>query len=259
MEIMDIELSAAFIDNAATPYGQTKLELAIENASGTIEIENKGGSPRSVHDFVLLDPSCFGYGSTHNLSIDQVAALLALSCSLANPRILFSLRQYTFLSRTIRSPKAGITEGVLTVLGTKVRLDEGILSNIAGRLLLYRIFDPENRPLLESNVLAAIDSYREALLVGEGRSCHSLLYSAFEKAVNADANRTGQEFDKIASVTTSLTEAEVEELRNFNSRIKHVHRNKTDLETLKTAESNLGRLSWNLKKAADRAILARIY
>jgi hypothetical protein len=84
------------------------------------------------------------------------------------------------------------------------------------------------------------------------------LYSAFEKAVNADIDRTGRSFDIAASSLTGLMEADIERLRLFNNRIKHSLRNSNDISELKAGETQLAQLIINLKKAADSAILLRI-
>jgi len=279
MDTLIIELSAALIDNPATPDHRTKVEIALENASNSLGIENQEGSPRSVHKFTLKDPTRFGYGSPQNLSVDDIAFLLAISCSLANPRILFSPLQPYLLAPSIKFEeiptkvetieKPGelnitvtdvirITEHVSTVLGTKLSLDEITLLNIVNKLLAYRIFDTTNRNLFELNVLEAIKRYRDALMTAEGVSCYSFLYNAFEKAINADIDRKDKDFDKAASLATGLLETEIEELRKFNNRIKHALRNHADFATLQAGESRLAELSRNLKKAADKAILSRV-
>jgi len=279
MDTLFIELSAALIDNPATPDHRTKVEITLENASDNLEIENQEGSPRSVHKFTLKDPSLFGYGSPQNLSVDDVAFLFAISCSLANPRILFSPLQPNLLAPSIEFEeiptkvemieKPGelniavtdvirTTEHVSTVLGTKFSLDEITLLNIVDKLLAYRIFDIANRNLLELNVLDAINRYRDALMTAEGVSCYCFLFNAFEKAINADIERKDKDFDKAASLATGLLETEIEELRKFNNRIKHPLRNYADFATLQAGESRLAELSRNLKKAADSAILSRV-
>jgi len=279
MDTLIIELSAALIDNPATPDHRTKVEITLENASGNLEIENQEGGPRSVHKFTLKDPTRFGYGSPQNLSVEDIAILLAISCSLANPRILFSPLQPYLLSTSVKldeipakietiqkpgelniavSEVVRITEHVSTLLGTKLGLDETTLLNIVKKLLAYRIFDTASRSLLELNVLEAIKRYRDALMTAEGLSCYSFLYNAFEKAMNADIDRKDKDFDIAASSATGLPEAEVEELRKFNNRIKHALRNHADFATLKAGESRLAELSRNLKTAADSAILSGI-
>ena len=279
MDTLFIELSAALIDNPATPDHRTKVEITLENASDSLEIENQERSPRSVHKFTLKDPHYLGYGSAYNLTIEQAALILALSCSLANHRILFTPLQPNLLASSIKyeeippkievvdapgkksitiTEKIGLVESFSTVLGTKLSLDESLLLNVANRLLVYRIFDTSNRDLKDLNVLEAIKRYRDALMAAEGISCYSFLYSAFEKAINADKGRKKKDFDKAASAVTGLSENDLEDLRLFNNRIKHALRNHADFATLRAGESRLAALSRNLKKATDKAILYRI-
>jgi len=276
MDTLTIELSAAFIDNPATPDHRTKVELTIENPSKHLEVKNQEGGPRSVHKFTIKDPHYLGHGSTYNLTIEQSALILALSCSLANQRILFTplqpyllatSKQYENIPAEIEvidipgekgitiTEKTRITESVSTVLGTKLSLDESLLLNIANRLLVYRIFDTSNRDLKDLNVLEAIKRYRDALMATEGISCYSFLYIAFEKAINADRDRKYKDFDKAASAATGMSENDVENLRLFNNRIKHALRNHADSATLRAGESRLAELSRNLKKATNKAIL----
>ena len=92
----------------------------------------------------------------------------------------------------------------------------------------------------------------------EGVSCYKSLYNAFEKAVNADTNRTNNSFDAAASASTGLTCADIESLRRFNNRIKHALRNRNDFSELKAGEAQLAQLALNLKRATDSAILSRI-
>jgi hypothetical protein len=279
MDILIIELSAVLIDNPATPDHKTKVEITLENPSNSMEIEDKEGSPRSVHKFTLKDPSRFGYGSPQNFSADDIAFMLAISCSLANPRIVFSPLQPYLLSHSIKFEeiptkietieKPGelniavtevirVTDRFFSVLGTKLNLDERAILSIVNKLLAYRIFDATNRSFLELNVLEALKRYRDALMAAEGMSCYISLFNAFEKAINADEDRKGNEFDQEASQVTGLLETEIEELRKFNNRIKHALRNHADFATLKAGESKLAELSRNLKKAADKAILSRV-
>lgn len=279
MDTLLIELAAALIDNPATPDHRTRVEITLENAANNLEIENLDASPRSVHKFTIKNPTRFGYRGPQNLSVDQIAILLAISCSLANPRILFSPLQPYLLATSVKYDEIPtkieminrpgelniavtdvirITEHISTVMTTKLGLDEVTLLNIVDKFLAHRIFDTTNRTIIEINVIEAIKRYRDALMAAEGVSCYSLLYKAFEKAINADIDREGKDFDKAASLATGLSEAEIEELRKFDNRIKHALRNHADLATLKAGEARLGELSRSLKKAADKAIISRV-
>lgn len=84
------------------------------------------------------------------------------------------------------------------------------------------------------------------------------LYRAFEKAVNADKDRKNGTFDHEANRLTGLAINEVENLRNFYNRIKHVQRNKKDIAFLEKSESNFKELVVKLKSATDNSIFNRI-
>lgn len=279
MDALDVELTAALVDNPATPSQRTKVDVTLENPVGRLSVENHEGSPRSVHRFAVTDATDLGCGGAYNLTVEEARDVLAISCSLANPRILFSPSQpnqlaaslkfgqvpskaevvdtptgkHRIIKETIRIP-----ESVVRVDMTTLSVDEAEVLNVAKRLLAARIFDTANRSLLELNILESIKSYREALMSASGLTCFQSLYNAFEKAVNADRERKERVFDVAACALTGLTESEVKSLRLFNNRVKHALRNNRDVNALKTGEAQLRQLARNLKRAADKAILSRI-
>ena len=280
MGILIVKLTAAFVDNPATPSVRTKVEITLENSTGHLSIKDCEGSPRSIHQFTARDSIDLGCGGIHNFTKEQAAIVLAISCSLSNPRILFSTLQPQQHPVSLKPDKVpskkveivdtptgkhvapqetvhmAVSESML--LGIKLSLDETQVLNVANSLLTARIFDTTNRSLLELNIIESIKRYREALMSAEGLSYYKSLYNAFEKAVNADINPTGSSFDTVASALTGLMEADIESLRRFNNRIKHALRNRNDFSELKAGEGQLGQLALNLKKAADSAILSRI-
>lgn len=281
MDILIVELTAALIDNPATPSACTKIEITLENSTGRLSVEDCEGSPRSVHRFTVRDAIDLGCGGVHSLTKEQAAIVLAISCSLSNPHILFSpLQPQQFIPslkpgktpskkvETVDTPtkKQITTGGILNftrslnkLLETKLSLDEVQVLHTANSLLTLKIFNKTNRSCLELNVLGSIERYKEAPKSTEGLSCYMSLYSAFEKAVNADNDQRGVPFDAAASVLTGLMEADIESLRLFNNRIKHaLRRNRNDLSELIAGETQLAQLALNLKKAADSAILSRI-
>jgi len=280
MDILIIKLTAALVDNPATSAARTKVEITLENSTGRLSVKDFEGSPRSVHQFTVRDAIDLGCGGIHNLTEKQARFVLATSCSLMNPRILFSPLQPSQLPVSLKSGKVPskkveivdtpieknvtITEtlrptGSLSkLLGIKLSLNEAQVLNVANSLLTARIFDTANRSLLELNVLESIKRYQEALMSAEGLSCYKSLYNAFEKAVNADTDRTGNSFDATASASTGLTRVDIKSLRHFNNRIKHMLRSNNDFSELKAGEVQLAQLTLNLKRAADGAILSRI-
>ena len=279
MDTLTVELTAALVDNPATPSERTKVEIPFENSAGRLSVEDCDGSPRSVHRFTVRDAIDLGCGGVHNLTAEQAGFVLAISVSLTNPRILFSLLQPHQLPASLKLGKVPskvevvdtptgkhititetlrLTARVSTLLGTKLSLDEAKVLNVANRLLIARVFDTTNRSLLELNVLESIKRYGEALMSADGLSCYKSLYNAFEKAVNADTGRNGKYFDAAASASTGLTEVDIESLRLFNNRVKHALRGRKDFADLKAGEAQLAKLTLNLKRAANGAILSRI-
>jgi hypothetical protein len=280
MDILIVKLTAALVDNSATPSTRTKVEIILKNSTGRLNLKDCEGSPRSIHQFTVRDSIDLGCKGLHNLTKEQAAIVLAISCSLSNSRILFSPLQPNQLPVSLKpgkvpSKKNEITDtptvkritftetihladSVSMLLINKLNLDETQVLNVANRLLTYNIFDKTNRSCLNLNVIESINRYIEAPKSTELLSCYMSLYSAFEKAVNADIDRTGRSFDIAASSLTGLMEADIERLRLFNNRIKHSLRNSNDISELKAGETQLAQLIINLKKAADSAILLRI-
>ena len=279
MDTLIVELTVALVDNPATPSARTKVEITLETSTRRLSVEDSEGSPRSVHQFTVRDAIDLGCGGIHNLTAEQAGFVLSISCSLTNPRILFSPLQPHQLPASLKLGKVPskveivdtptgkrititktlrLIESVSTILTTKLSLDEAQVLNVANRLLTARVFDTTNRSLLELNVIESIKRYREALMYAEELSCYKSLYNAFEKAVNADTDLKGKSFDAAASALTGLTEANIKSLRLFNNRVKHTLRNREDLAELKAGEVQLAQLALNLKRAADGAILSWI-
>jgi len=280
MNKLIVKLTAALVAYPITPSRCTKVEITLKNSTGRLSVEDCEGSPRSVHQFTVRDAIDLGREGVYNLTVEQAAFVLAISCSLMDPRIFFSPLQPQQLPVSLelgKIPSAkveivdtptgkyiapaetisiAVTERML--LGIKLSLDEAQVLNVANSLLTYRIFDKTNRSRLELNVLESIKRYGEALMSAEGLSCYMSLYSAFEKAINADTNRTGDIFDAAASALPELTCADIERLRLFNNRIKHTLRNGNDFSVLTAGEAQLAQLALNLKRATDNAILPRI-
>ena len=280
MGILIIKLTAALIDYPATPSVCTKVKITLKNSTGRLGVEDCEGSPRSVHQFTVRDAVDLGCKGVHNLTKEQAAIVLAISSSLMDPRIFFSPLQPQQFPVSLKPDKVPskkveivdtptgkhvapqetvhMADSVSMLLTNKLNLDEAQVLNVANSLLTYRIFDKTNRSRLESNVLESIKLYGKAPGSAEGLTCYMSLYSAFEKAVNADIDPTGRSFDAVASALTGLTVEDIEKLRQFNNRVKHASRNEEEVVKLKAGEAQLGQLALNLKKAADSAILSRI-
>jgi len=280
MDKLIVKLTAAFVDYPATPSARTKVEIMLENSTGRLSVKDCKGSPRSIHQFTVRDSIDLGCGDVHNLTKEQAAIILAISCSLSNPRFLFSPLQPNHLPVSLKpgkvpSKKVEIAdtptgkhiapqETILTVvsesmlLTNKLNLNETLVIDVVNSLLIFRIFDETNRSDFKLNVLKSIKQYIEVPKSTERLSYYMSLYSAFEKAVNADTDRRGRSFDTAASTLTGLMEADIESLRRFNNRIKHASHNRNDFSELKAGEAQFAQLALNLKKATDSAILSRI-
>ncbi|GAH73829.1 unnamed protein product, partial [marine sediment metagenome] len=157
MDILIVELTAALVENPATPSTCTKVEITLENSTGRLSIGDCEGSPRSVHRFTVRDAIDLGCGGVHSLTKEQAAIILAISCSLSNPRILFSPlqpQQFTPSLKPGKTPSKKVesvdtptkkqitTGGILNftrslnkLLETKLSLDEVQVLHTANSLL----------------------------------------------------------------------------------------------------------------------------
>lgn len=147
---------------------------------------------------------------------------------------------------------------VYMVLSTPIVLNEVLVLDVAQRLVAARVFDKEGRTLTECNVLGAVEAYWETMQSVGRLSSYQSLYAAFEKAVNADGQTTGPAFAAKAATMTGLENRDVETLRSFYNRIKHVAETTRHLDSLTAGEQDFPRLAHLLKQGADQAILARI-
>jgi len=214
------------------------------------------------------------------LTAKQACRIFAISCSLNNPQLIFSASQLNYLpssleiskkpsrANVIDSPtgkhtvtakaKGKFSEELTYIAIIRTNLDEIKIFSVVNRLLKRNIFQEANGSVFDQNILKAIKHYEEALMTTTKVSCYESLYKAFETAVNADKNREGKDFDVAAESISTLSMAEITELRLFNNRIKHALRNNKDVNKLKDSESQFSRLVRNLKKATDTTILLRI-
>lgn len=272
MDTLTIKLTAALIDNYATPNSQSKIEISIVNNSGWLSVEDLPGVPRSVHQFTIHNANDVGCPP---LSAEQASYIFATACSLISPRVLFSPLQpqrYTPNLRlgtkieVIETPAGkniiieprNLTISLTWLISMKVEIDASKLLDIINRLLNLRPFELKGRTILEQNILDALKRYQEALLAGEPVACYKAFFTSLEKAVNLQADNKGKAFDAATSAASGLPPNEIEEIREFNNRLKHRIGGKKDFQILREGESNLSRLATQLKMATDNALLSKI-
>lgn len=273
-----IELYEALLDNNVRPDLSTKVELELINSTGIINIKDLNSEPRSSHEF-KLNAEDIGFGRKHNLNESQACIILEISLSLSNNRIIFTTLQpnqsYPVIKFgklpsdveiiDITGGKRIVTTGTLNFTGnlsmkirTKVTLDENKIFEIINKLLKFKIFKIKNRTLYDFNIIDSIKRYTDAINSVNSINFYTSLYSAFEKAINADMERKGVTFNNAAYNLIGMNKKEMAELREIYNRIKHTQRNRKDITFLKNSESRLQELVIILKKAADNAILNRI-
>ena len=127
------------------------------------------------------------------------------------------------------------------------------------KLFDYKYSSPEPSTPFEKNIKEAINSYQLALISPNIYPRFEFLYYAFEKAVNADGkDRKKKIFDKQASELTMIKGNEIEDIREFNNRIKHAIRTADDILAIEKGINNFSSLATKLKSATDKAILYRL-
>lgn len=276
MDTLTIDLTAALVDNYATPNSRTKVETSLINNAGWLTAKDLPGVPRSVHRFVIHNAADVGCPP---LDAERASVIFATASSLITPRILFSPLQPQRLVPNLRlgelpskvevtetptgkniliTETIRVTESISILMSTKAEIDAGRLLDVLRRLLNIRPFDFTARSVAELNVLDGLKRYREALLAGEPLACYKALFTSLEKTVNLSAEKKGTAFDTAASTASGLSQADIKDIREFNNRVKHTIRDKKDFEALRQGESNLSRLATNLKMATDNVLLSRI-
>jgi hypothetical protein len=255
MDTLKVDLTSILVDNPSIYSTCTKVDLILEFAEQALSVENLEGGPRSLHRFRVSDASDLGCGGEHALTAHQSSLVLAMACSLANTRLLFSPLQPRQLLTSLGTSKVAEMVGVVIDIG--VTLDANEILSLVDKLLKLRIFNRGNRAVLEQNVVEAIWAYWEAMKSIDGLTCYSHLYDAFNKAVNADRGHRGKTFETVASNMTGLSVSDIKKLKEFDDRVRHVLRSKGDFKSLEAGETRLGQKALVLKKAADSAILSR--
>lgn len=272
VDTLTIDLTAVLVDNPSISSVRTKVDLVLEDVGRGLTVQNLEGGPRSLHRFNGTNVNALGCNETYQLNAHQSSIILAIACSMANPRVLFSPLQPQELITSIRSKKQSSIENLGTnadLIGTGIAQTTGVaicveltmdvteILNLVDKLLLLRPFDRGKRTIVEHNILGAIFTYWEALKSTNGLTCYEFLYSTFEKAINADKGRRGEAFEAIASNMTDLSVSDIRKLKEFDNHVKQVIHSKGDFNLLEASETGLAQKALALKKAADSAILSR--
>jgi hypothetical protein len=234
------------------------------------EISNKVGSIKTVINGLISILECkFILESGIDMRIEKLfklpppraQSILSISCSLSNPTILFSPLVYSFTNSIIEETPHRVRcypAKILKLNKIEVEIDEEKILNIIERILKYKtsVFGKGN--IIENNIVESINNYQSALISTNSFLRYISLYQSFEKAVNADKDRSGKDFVKHASKLIGFTESKIKKLLKFYDRIKHVFRNTDDILTMENNIKNFSELALRMKKAADNAILYRI-
>ena len=255
MDTLKVDLTSILVDNPSILLVCTKVDLVLECTGQALAVENLEGGPRSLHRFRVNDASDLGCGGEHALTAHQSSLILAVACSLANSRLLFSPLQPRQLLTSLGTNK--VAEMVGVVIGIEATIDANEILTVVNKLLKLRIFDSGKRDILGKNVIGAVFAYWEAMKSIDGLTCYSHLYDAFTKAVNADKGRRGETFESVASNMTGLSVSDIRKLKEFDDRVRQVLQNKGDFKSLEAGEARLGQKALVLKRAADSAILSR--
>jgi hypothetical protein len=281
------ELTATDVMNAEGPQGRTNVTVTVSGATGRLAVQNAEGTARSVHLFAVRDASDLGVGDTDGLSAEQARHVLALSCSLANYRVLFSTAQPDRVGPAVliaphQEPTASASDSTGNIviqapalhvsvaahspgvtLGFGITLDEVEVLSVARRLLAFRPFVRTPRARRDRNVLDAIDAYAMAAEAATPSTRLAALCPALEKAVNAALPPNQRDpsrccFAAAAEKLTGVAAERIGQAWELNARLKHRQRDEDDAHRLEVLVSDLAHLLLDLKRAADAAIRARL-
>lgn len=259
-----VELSLVPVDMGAKPEVQI-VDLAFKNSKGVINVIGFSETTTTTN-FKLKISNKNNNMVKRLLTFHPYTAdfIFCISCSMANPIVLFSSLRWIYLPATIEeerppgSPPRVYEGQKANVKRIQLKVDEAEVLNIMEKILQYRVSNKGQRSLLEKNIIESINNYQLALISPNIFPRFVFLFHAFEKAVNADKDRRGKDFIKHASKLTGFTESKIKELLEFYDRIKHVFRNTNDILTMENSIKNFSELALRLKKVTDNAILYRI-
>jgi hypothetical protein len=272
-----IDLSALLVDNQARPRARTRVVVTIENSNGVLSVEDFQHEPRSLHRFTISNASLLGYTGKGDLSEEHIT-ILALTCSLANPRVVFSPIHHQFLTSTLSNTaddeelaevkdddtahlvvRLTIRAGVDTLLTSQITIDEQQFLSIASDLVRLKLSEPmhtgANR---RANVRQAVLSYREATMSDDPIARYKGFYAALEKAINSDRDRSGSVFDTQAAAETGLSARKISEMRAFYNRVKHPSFSSGQWRELTEGNKRMWEFQTMVKQAADAVLQAKI-
>lgn len=85
------------------------------------------------------------------------------------------------------------------------------------------------------------------------------IFNAFEIIVNINGtNFTGDKFDYEAGIITGVPQNDIKNWRCFYNRIKHAHKNPSDLKTLREGEKQFPAWMLSLREATKKVIKNQI-
>lgn len=270
MDSIEVNLTAVIVDIPITEGSLTEVKINFSKSLDIIDVD--GQEFHSVHHFFVKDVSYLGFGEAHYLAAKWV---LALSCSLTNPIILFTPIDLTDITAPVTlggtPPKVTVndvrteTHILRKSLDYVIRHEEQITLQETeilktAKQLLTLGFSDRISEVKKSNILEAITEYQNALSTIDTATRYKTLFSALEKASLADKTKSlnDTEFDSAVSAFTKYSVEEIKDLRLLNNRLKHYNRNKKDLALLSELMNNSREMIKKLKLVTDKAILDRI-
>lgn len=275
-----VDLAAGLIDVEADIVHFVAADVMVINSVGTIGVENRGGTPRSVHRFSMSNPALLGIREDYSAYVEQGAMFLATACSLANHRVLFGPVNPVYLGAHFEHDpippvveqvggRPGVTRTSIAIpqsvavaeqVEVSVQLDEKEVLCIGAQLSALDIFSPSPDDALRvNNTREAARSYFEAIRAPSLLLSYVSLYQCLEKSVNADGrDRKGADFDKHVAGIVGTNQGDIEELRVFRNRLEHTLRNQHDWTTFHESSARLGVLAQQLKLAADTTLCANL-
>jgi len=263
MKTLKVELALVPADAVArAEFSLTK--LTIRKFIGAIIIEGFSLTTTGLrHKFIIKSGVYPGIDKIWEFNPYTAVSILCISFSLANPKVLLSpiIWKYTPISVEENRPPGSAPKFFkaqkANIKNINISISEEKVLNIIERIILYKVSSKKDK-WSEANIAESINSYQLAIMTINGFQRFTFLFHALEKAANAEKDVKGKSFDAQASKITGFTTSEIEKLRVFNNRIKHVFKNDKDIETLEDKIKNFSELVFELKRATDKAILYRL-
>jgi hypothetical protein len=263
------------------PLGNSgsNIKLKLINSKEITFDLNKNNNQESIFSLSLADYSKYGLNNTDNVATKRFIDDLVLSinlilkrgCITRNPTVQHSVRFNEEIPQSggfVRKNKDA----------TKVYLFESfnVRDNLSAVVTTNDVIDEsESLPLFQkirdfnryknkqgeknANLISSLKHYENAMKELERLFKFQHIFNAFEIIVNINGtNFKGDKFDNEANEITGVPQNDIKNWRCFYNRIKHAHKNPSDLKTLSDGEIQFPSWMLSLREATKKVIKTQI-